>query len=312
MTLPNGGNLTKELSPELVLSESRTHLDQGQLVTCNLSELRPHPSYLRLRLSVSVSKLSALAEQGGLAFREPLVVTRERAVIDGYARWELARLKGWRSLPCIEYDLTDEQALRWLLQKHRRSNGMNDFCRILLALELEPCLREKAQSNQRFGGRMKGSSNLTEDAALDVRQEIARAVGVSVGNVTKVKQLLRKVPAELFEALRSGEVSIHRAWKWSTLPPDRQIDALRSHRNEKGVNKAIRDLISRHGAKPRLTAPDMASIIGRLSGLTSEERSSVGVSSVKTPGKMIFVTEELLQSLPAYQESIPTCRPDNR
>src|SRR5205823_2711631 len=65
----------------------------GQPVIRRLSELRHHASYVRLRLTVPASKLSALAEQGELAFREPLAITRERIVIDGYARWELARLK---------------------------------------------------------------------------------------------------------------------------------------------------------------------------------------------------------------------------
>jgi hypothetical protein len=96
---------------------------------------------------------------------------------DGYARWELARLKRRLALPCVEYELTEEEAIRWLLQKHHRSNGMNDFCRILLAIEIEPCLKAKALSNQQFGGRTKGSSNLTEDATVDVREETAAAAG---------------------------------------------------------------------------------------------------------------------------------------
>jgi hypothetical protein len=172
--------------------------------------------------------LSALAEQGELAFREPLAITRERIVIDGYARWELTRLKRRLLLPCVEYELTEEEAIRWLLQKHRRSNGMNDFCRILLARELEPCLKAKALSNQRYGRRIKGSSNSTEDATVDVRKEIAAAAGVSVGNVTKVKQLEGIGHPELSEALRCSEVSIHRAWKWSTESPDRGTEDLPS------------------------------------------------------------------------------------
>jgi hypothetical protein len=163
-------------------------------------------------------------------------------------------------LPCVEYELTEEEAIRWLLQKHRRSNGMNDFCRILLARELEPCLKTQALSNQRFGERMKGSSNLTEDATVDIRKEIALAAGVSVGNVTKVKQLVAIAHPELLEALRGSEVSIHRAWKWCTESPDRQIEALRNYRAERGVNKSIRDLISRHNQKQTPTAQDLGSL----------------------------------------------------
>jgi hypothetical protein len=284
----------------------------GQPVICRLSELRYHASYLRLHLTVPASKLSALAEQGELAFREPLAITRQRIVIDGYARWELARLKRRLVLPCVEYDLTEEETIRWLLQQHRRSNGMNDFCRILLAKELEPCLKTKALSNQRFGGRMKGSSNLTEDATVDVRQEIASAAGVSVGNVTKVKQLVGVGHPELLEALRSSEVSIHRAWKWSMESPDQQIETLRAYRAERGVNKSIRDLISRHKQKQTPTAPDLGCLARRLFELEPYESDSVRVSVIRVPGKMIFVTEELIQSLRPYQESMPICKTDNR
>ncbi len=302
----------RPLLPELPKPVWQCGDNPGQLVTCRLSELRPHPSYVRLRFTVPASKLSSLAERGELAFREPLVITRERIVIDGYLRWELARRKGRPVHSCIEYELTEEESLRWLLQKHRRSNGMNDFCRILLALELEPCLKEKALSNQRLGGRMKGLSNLTEAATVDVRKEIAAAAGVSVGNVTKVKQLVETGHPELLEALRGGEASIHRAWKWRTESPDQQIEVLRTYRNKKGVNKAIRDLISRHEPRNSPITPDLASLVRRLSALSSDERSSVGVSEIRVPGKMIFVTEELMQSLPPYQESIPTCTTDNR
>lgn len=283
-----------------------------QFATCRVDELRPHASYIRHQLTVPASSLSILAEQGELAFREPLVITRGRIVIDGYARWELARLQGRLLLPCIEYELGEEEALRWLLQKHRRSNGLNHFIRIVLALELEPGLKEKSLSNQRLGGRMKGSSNLTEDATVDVRKEIAGAAGVSVGNVTKVKQLVRSGHPELLEALRGGEVSIHRAWKWSAESAAQQIGALTTHRNKQGVKKAIRDLISRHEPKHSPTAPDLATMVRCLSELNLDECSSVEVSVIPVRGKMIFVSEELMQSLPPCQESIPACTTDNR
>lgn len=283
-----------------------------QFATYRVDELHPHPSYVRHHLTVPASKLSALAERGNLVFQEPLVITRERTILDGYARLELARLQGRVTLPCIEYELTESDALRWLLHRHRSSKGLNDFIRALLALELEPCLKEKALSNQRLGGRMKGSSNLTEDATVDVRKEIAAAAGVSVGNVTKVKQLVGTGHSELLEALRGGEVSIHRAWKWSMESQDQQIEALRTFRNKQGVNRAIRDLISRHEPRSLPTAPDLASMVRRLSELSSGESSSVNVSVIPVQGKMVFVSEELMQSLSPYQESIPICTTDNR
>ena len=64
---------------------------KGQFVTCSVSELRPHPSYARHNLSVQAFKLAALAELGDLAFQYPLIITRNRLIVDGYGRWELAK-----------------------------------------------------------------------------------------------------------------------------------------------------------------------------------------------------------------------------
>ena len=239
----------------------------GQFVTCRLDELSPHPSYARNGLTVPASQLSALAERGDCAFPEPLVITQDRTILDGYARFELARLRGRATLPCIAYQLTESEALHWLLQKHRRSNGLSDFNRILLALELEPWFKEKARSNQQAGGRNKGSSKLTEAGRLDVRSEIAAAAGVSVGNVTKVKQLTITAHSEVLQALRSREISIHRAWGWSKMPPDKQREELRFHQSERGVKKTIRTLVSRHRRKSLPAVPDLGNLAGQLSAL---------------------------------------------
>ena len=148
----------------------------GRLVTRTVDELHPHPIYTRHRLTVPISKLSALAARGGnlLAVRDPLVITKNGAIVDGYARWELARLQGIQTLPCMEYELTEPESLYWLLERHRRSNGLNDFIRILLALELEPWLKNKARLNQQIGGQDKGSSKLTEAETVDVRDRFRR------------------------------------------------------------------------------------------------------------------------------------------
>jgi len=175
-----------------------------QLVTRRVDELRRNSSYVRHQLTVSASQLSALAALGDLAFLEPLLITRDGIIIDGYARWELARRQGRLTLPCIEYQLTQAEALAWLLQSHRSSDGLHAFCRTLLALELESWLKEKARANQQAGGQNKGSPNLTEAQRLDVRKEIARVAGVSVGNVTKVKQLTTTAHSDVIKALREN------------------------------------------------------------------------------------------------------------
>jgi hypothetical protein len=282
------------------------HEAPDQLVICRVDDLCPHPSYVRHRITVSAAQLSALVEQGDLAFRDPLAITRDGTMLDGYARWELARLRGRPTLNCIQYEMTEAEALHWLLQRHRRSNGLNAFSRILLASELEAGFKEKARSNQRAGGQNKGSSNLAEAERLDVRSEIAQAAGVSVGNLSKVKQLMTSAHSELVEALRNGEIRIHRAWEWSKQSPENQIEALRFYRTKKGFHKTIKTLISRH--RPRLpTVSDLASLVRLLSSLTSGELDSVNVFVVKTSGKAVYVTEELVHEIGSQEELAFTC-----
>jgi len=110
---------------------------------------------------------------------EPLMITRDRVIIDGYARWELTKELKRPLMHCIEYDLPETEALEWLLQKHRRSNGFNDYSRIMLALDLEPELTERARAKRRIGGQQKGWSNLTKAEQVHVRSEIAKAAAVS-------------------------------------------------------------------------------------------------------------------------------------
>jgi hypothetical protein len=265
-------------------------------------ELRPHPCYVRHQLKVPASKLSALTKGGDLAFSEPIVITQDRIILDGYARYELARLRARPTLLCIEYQLNDLEALHFLLQRHLRSDGLNDFGRVLLALDLEPWLEEKARENQRIGGRAKGLSNLTEADRVDVRQEIADAAGVCAANVRKVQQLRKTALPEILDALRAGEIRIHRGWKLSRLTTADQLKSLQLYRSKKGVGKAIRQMIARHKTKHPPNVFDLGTLLHRLSELDLDEAGSITVSGVKVQGKGVYLSEELMQTLAAQEE----------
>lgn len=244
-------------------TESEMNL-RRKLITCRLEELRPHPSYARHGIVVPVSKLSVLIERGDLAFRDPIAITRERTILDGYARVEYARQIGWAELLCLEYELSETEALQYMLKAHQRSQGFNTFQRIVLTLDLEPELQDQARLNQRAGGQYKGSSKLTEAKRLDVRSKLADIAGVSMGNVSKVKFLVRAAHDNVLAALRSGEVSIHRAWTWSQKPLQEQQDALWWQRTKNGLSKTTRELVSRHRPKVFVGVPDPEDLANHL------------------------------------------------
>jgi hypothetical protein len=284
----------------------------GPLVTRGLDELRPHPSYSRHGLAVSASQLSALVALDDQASEEPIAVTRDGLIIDGYARVERARMLGRTTILCIEYARSEEEALRDLLERHRGSNRFNNFCRILLALDLEPLFREKACANQRAGGEKKGSSNLTEAEKIDVTAKIAEAADSCTGNVTKVKQLLRTAIPEVVQSLRRGEISIHKAWLLSKQPPAKQREELALPQCEKRIKRDMRILASRHRARSLTTVLDPSNLIRQLSALESRKSGLFHVFVSNAQGKAVCLTKELLLELGAQQELIPPCQGTSR
>ena len=282
------------------------------LVTRSVNELRPHPSYASHKLSVQPFKLGALDEQGDLGFSHPLIITRDKFIIDGYARWELAKRRGRPTLNCIEYNFTAEEALEDLIRRHRRSRGLCDFIRIELALDLEPHFREAAMMNRQLGGRLKGLSKLTAAEKVDSRMEIARVAQVSVGNVHKVKYILSHACSPLKEAARANEVSIHLADKWSHEPESRQREHLRIVQIERGLRRTARRVVAAELARVASTSTeqvvrlsDVVALVNRLTTVApdhSKECGSIEVQLVDGPGRAVFITGELLHALNPQKE----------
>ena len=255
-----------------------------------------------------------MAERGDLAFCDPIVITRDRIVIDGYARWELAKRNGRRMLDCFEYDLSLEEALGELLRTHCPSRGLTDFVRIELALDLEPYFQEKALMNQQAGGQNKGSAKLTIAQRVDTRREVARVAGVCSGNVRKVKHILTQGCSTLLQAARTEEVSVNLAEKWSHEPERQQQEHLRLCRIERGVKRKARHLVAAHLARVSPSARDrqlmkLSDLVGLVNQFqldSSTEDQTVDVNSIEVelvdaPGRMVFVTEELIRCLTPVQ-----------
>jgi hypothetical protein len=231
-----------------------------QLSVRRLEDVHPHPTYVKHHLRVSDSQLSALIKIGELPFQQPILVTRDGFIIDGYARWELAKRQKRKKILCLEYVLSDEESIRWLVQTHLPSKGLNSYCRARLASDLEPSLRETARANQQTGGQIKSSSTLTEAQRIDVRSELAAIAQVSSGHLTKAKQVSASAPAPINQALKASEISVHKAWQWRSLTPCAQITKLQEHRTNKGTGLVSRRLIGKHVAKTlptRLIPPNL-------------------------------------------------------
>ena len=257
--------------------------------------LRPHSTYQALCAPIAATRVRRVAQQRG-QIREPLVTSREATILDGHARWQVALDREQPSLPCLEYDVTEDEALQMVIQQHRASEGLNDFCRIVMALELEPVFKERSPRSRPVTGGRRLSSNLTNAEHRDVRKAIARVAGVATGNVTKVKQLLGTVVPEVRERLVRGEVRIHRAWQWRTLSPKAQRDALWEHLHRGAIKTTIARLVRAHAdACAAARSPDVAATV--LAGLARLDANNITVAVLDVPGRAVVVTRACFDDL---------------
>ena len=259
------------------------------------SSFRAHPVYLEIYGPMAAATIPhGPADPAPII--EPLLTTREGLILESHERWTVARQQGRRILTCIEYDLTDEEALAFMLDKHCRSDRLNAFCRIVMALALEPYWSVHARERQRQGGKGTLSSNLTKGNTVDVRAKLARAAGVGAGNVTKVKQLRETATPAVRDALRLGEVKINRAWKWRSLPPNRQNEELKKYRNGKdnrhAIRQTIRHLLSKHRA-PQDNVLSAENFATRLARLAPGALENATLQVAELPGLAIVVTRDL-------------------
>jgi ParB-like chromosome segregation protein Spo0J len=299
-------------------STTITHT-RDQLVPWRVGDLRPHPSYARLGIKVPASRLNALLEMGEDAFLFPLIVTSKGIVIDGYARLEIARLQGRATVECIEYNISEEKALRRLLLCHRPSPGLPPFTRITMARDLARSLREKAQQHQQAGGKSKGSSKLTEAQKIDVRKKIAAVAGVSVGTLSHASDVLKNGDLEVLRALCNGEIKIDRAWRWSQESRMRQRENLKLYRRNRGMERVAQKLIARQLKRlkskrlpaRRWKSASSSEIVSRLGCLPPEVLRAVNVIFIKTPAPILALSEDIAQRA-GFREEAPSCNYTNR
>lgn len=284
-------------------------LPSCRLVVCQVSDLRPHPSYVKHGLSVPAFKINALDRLGNLAFQDPIVVTQDRLIVDGYARWELAKKRGMVTILCLVYQRTEDEALRDFLWRHRRFDGLNDFTRIEVGRDLKSFSREKARLNQQAGGQRKGLAKLEASERVDSRKERAQTLGVSQGNVSKVDRILEHACSSTKQAARDKEISIHRADQWSRETEEQQIENLRVLRIERGLRKKARLLVAGIvRSKPDeevLTMAHLFRLLERLSTMWPEQSREFGpvvIGCLDVPWKGIYVTDGLVRSFKRQQE----------
>jgi hypothetical protein len=275
---------------------------EGRPVVRSPKQVRLHRALEELGWTGEIGEFNAAARLKNQFVPEPILITTNGTILVGFGRWRSALFDDRHELNCIEYPLSEEEALQFIISHHQPQSGWNKYIRICMALKLEPYFQQRARDNMRAGGKYKGSSKLTEAQRVDVRSEVASAAGVSVGNVSKVKQLTLNANAVVLQALRSGEISIHRASLWMNETHEKQYEMLKSHRSERGIRKTVRTLVSKHIPKCSSGVIRAESLLKTLSVLTPTELSKISVGIAQQGGNSIFLTEQLARTLESQSD----------
>ncbi len=203
------------------------------------TDLRPHPALIDLKMLPSPARLAGLSDVGEKLFGEPLKITDQGYVLDGNARYEIARLSGRDQLLCVVYLKTEDEALESIILEASRNQARNTYCRILLALRLEPNLRKRARANQILAGKGELNPKINEVDRVDTLSQIARLAGSCRGNVNKVKYISAYGIQRLKDEAKLGTISINAAKLMSELNQDDQQMYLVKGRRVGGPTKKI-------------------------------------------------------------------------
>jgi hypothetical protein len=147
-------------------------------------------------------------------------------IVDGHNRYKIC-MKHGRPFETTELERRDtrESVIAWMIDNQLARRNLPVFKRIELATKKGDLIAVLAKKKKMAGTNQHTSlpSNLTEGSAIDTRNEIAKAAGVSTGTISKFKKIKERAAPELIEKVRSGEVKIDVAAQVATLPTEEQV-----------------------------------------------------------------------------------------
>jgi protein gp37 len=152
-------------------------------------------------------------EHHGYDASQPIVMWAEQGVVvDGHTRLAAAKNLGLEEVPVYEKSFADEDAaLAHAIgnQRNRRNLTEEEILRCIEALDRRK-QRGGDRGNQYTGKKVAKAPN---GAIGKSAQETAKMVGVSPRKVERTRTVLKHADPEVVEAVKAGEMSIHRAYQ---------------------------------------------------------------------------------------------------
>jgi 16S rRNA G966 N2-methylase RsmD len=148
--------------------------------------------------------------------RDPICIWNG-IIVDGHHRYELAQ-KHDLDFKVLEKEFANEADVKiWIFKNQMARRNVPDFVKAEMAIRVEHLYAAKAKAiNDEMHPMIDGLEHEADVNKLltDTRKEIAKDIGISHGNVFKVKQILARNPdQETLDKLRSGKMTINEGHK---------------------------------------------------------------------------------------------------
>ena len=284
--------------PAQSLNSTATSQWEGRPVVRFPQQLRLHRALEEFSW-MGEDELNTAAQQTSQSATEPILITTNGTILASFGRWRLAVFEGRDEVPCIEYGLNEDESLQFILTHHQIRRGWNDFVRIRLALSLEPNLQQRALDNMRTGGRCKGSTNLSKADRVEVRREIANAAGTGIGNVDKVKAILRSAHPNIIAALQNGSLRIHRAWKWRKFSKWQQKEEFANYEEGQTRRKILREF---GGGQSQLSF-DRRQVLEALQLFETRHPGQIVVRDSSRRETVVILGQDLVEEIKTIEDS---------
>jgi hypothetical protein len=265
---------------------------EGRPVVRSPKQLRLHPALQEAGWTGVIDEFNAAARLKDQSVPEPILITTNGAILAGFGRWQSALYDDRHEINCIEYPLSEEEALQFIISHHQPQSGWNRYIRTCLALKLEPYFQQRARENMRTGGKYKGLANLPEAQHINVRQEIARVAGVGARSVSNIKTIREIAHPRLEEALRDGTLTINRAIQFCKLPRSEQLEQFIRYSEERATNKVIRRSIRQ--PKEEKASLDVVAVLDALQRQEARQPGSVAVRIGRHKRTVVLIGLDLL------------------
>lgn len=154
-------------------------------------------------------------------------------VLDGHTRLKAAEVCNIFDVPTEVKDFsTEKEALAYTIRCQRNRRNLTDQ-------ELLQCISElDKRKTKAEAGSMKGKKLATHVARSS--DETANVLGIGRGKVEKARAVLDKAPEEIKEAVKSGTMSINKAYKKTLSPEKGSPESLSKAEDEiKNIKKVI-------------------------------------------------------------------------